>query len=272
MLGAYLLLEHDDEALNYLVDLLNRHDAVLERALYFALAGRGIGEAISHLRWAKALLVFHRNHERVLATQSFAHPATSSHLQDVEKRPCLCVDRTKMHFGASLLYHGLAEGAASALDADLAALAADEGQPALLRTLACLCVGVRPDTAADAVSELLLAVEQYHQTGRFTGSRLGAILAHTGDDLQRALYFATAGRAAGSVEAALGELADILDQRCQAFRIWQRERAQGERTQRPTRMTLPVSPYVNGNLPEACVFHAYDLATRDLATHALATR
>lgn len=163
--------------INDLVELLDNPRAVLERAIYFALAGRGIGLGIAHLRWFAVLLDAQDHSNWPKAGRTYLH------------FPDLRVDVTKLHFGPSLAFRVLHEVSIEALDADLLRLSLNPRSPVLLRFFACLSIGVHPVFAREAAEELYNAIEQFGETGRYASSRLSVILSHEGCDYQRALYF-----------------------------------------------------------------------------------
>lgn len=239
----------DGEAINELAELLDDGRAGLERAIYFALAGRGIGLAVSHLRWFASLLGVQGLPDWRKAGQTCANV------------PDLRVDLTKLHFGPSLAFRTLHEAPVAALDKHLERLSLDPCSPALLRVLSCLSIGVHPVFAREAAEELCHAIEQYGETGRYSGSRLGAILSHEGCDYQRALYFSAVSFSIPGPESGEGRTGSHADRAVlvafeRLVAALTRRQARFEDTANAGGFPL-VSPYLCGDRPESCVFRSH---------------
>lgn len=249
VLTAFEEIDADGDAINDLVELLDDGRAGLEQAIYFALAGRGIGLAVSHLRWLALLLGKERISDWRKTGQ--AHPNV----------PDLRVDLTKLHFGPSLAYRALHEAPVAALDRDLERLSLDPQRPVLLRVLSCLSIGVHPVFAREETEQLGKAIEQYAETGQYAGSQLSAILSHQGCDYQRALYFAAVAFGRPAIEGGSGRTGRQTD--CavpiafsQLAAALTRRQAGFENAANARGFPL-ASPYLSSDRPESCVFHSH---------------
>jgi hypothetical protein len=238
-------LSQDREALSDLVALLDEPGADFERALYFAQAGRGVGTAITDLDWILPML-----DARVVILDKMAKQGLRSKrgVRALSRREVglqLKVDLKRTRLASSVTYWGGKDAPLSEMDRPLFALSLDPKSLPLVRAMAGLCVGMGLDDGGLATQELFEAVKEFWSSKTYVGSRLSAILANECDDFQRALFFATVGRARPLVRASFELVLEALGER---GRIWRKAKLADEKLQ-PL-----VSPYVVAAKPEACVF------------------
>lgn len=217
----------------------------LERAIYFAQAGRGVGKAIADLDWILPILAARAELVEEVGllggrpkkvVRAFSRPEDGLRLK---------IDAKRTRFSSSLTYWGGAEAPFAELDQPLLSLTVDPSSHPLVRALAGLCIGIGLDDAALSASELLEAMEEFWADGRYVGSRLSAILANECDDFQRSLFFVTVGRARPMVKEMFSILIAALHQRVEMWR---------EASADQTGLMPLTSPYVIVGVPEACVF------------------
>lgn len=238
-------LSQGRDAIPSLILMLEDGAAHLERAVYFAQAGRGVGKAIGDLDWLIPILAGRVElGEQVQRSGGGAMKVVRAFTRREEGLP-LKVDAARISFASSLAYWGGVEAPLSELDHPLAALCVDPAAHPFVRVLAGLCIGVGIDDAFLSVSELSEAMEDFWKDGRYVGGRLSAILANECDDFQRALYFASVGRSRPLIKEAFKIVIEALRRRAA---ISKTAADNGEL------LIALTSPYVVVGAPESCVY------------------
>lgn len=238
-------LSQSRDALPALMMMLEDGGCDLERAIYFCQAGRGVGKALGDLDWILPMLAARVELFEEYSSKGFRARKVVRAFSRKEEGLRLKVDASRARFSSSLTYWGGKEAPVAELDMPLLGLTLDPQRHPLTRVLAGLCIGVGLDDAMLSGTELLEAMEEFWKDGTYVGGRLSAILANECDDFQRALFFATVGRARPMVKDAMMEVIEALQRR---GGIWNEAR-DGQ-----SGLQALSSPYVIVGLPEACVF------------------
>lgn len=252
-------LSQGRDAMPSLMMMLEDGGADLERAIYFAQAGRGVGQSLADLDWIMPILAARAAIVEKVIDGGWRLKKVARAISRREDHLLLKVDVARSRFGSSLTYWGGKEPALSEIDHPLYALTLDLKSHPLTRVLAGLCIGVGLDDAVLSATELLEAMEDFWVDRKYVGGRLSAILANECDDFQRALFFAGVGRARPIVKEAMTIVIEALHRR---VLIWKNVGGNAG-------VLVPLtSPYVISGIPEACVFDLGDvLEDRDRFLH-----